>query len=79
MINLYHFAIILQGTGDKYCEFSLHKSRERGHVSLESVAKKGIYIGLTGEGKVKPQVDTGDKNVRLYPQVIECEYCTMKE
>ena len=67
-----------------YSQFKVIKYKEKGYVALESVANKGVFIGMTPDGKVRPTVDTGEKNVRLYPEVIQCKlkpwmYCEVKE
>ncbi|XP_041329697.1 oxygen-regulated protein 1 [Pyrgilauda ruficollis] len=59
------------GTGDEYCHFKIEKNLETGSVSLESVRNKGIYIGLLPDGQTKPVVNTGEKNIFFYPQVIK--------
>ena len=48
--------------------------KEKGFVTMESAFNRGLCLGMTTEGRVRPTVDTGDKNVRLYPEVIECEF-----
>ena len=63
-----------QGNGDRYCQFKVEKYRERGFVTLESVASRKHFIGMTDDGIIKPTVDTGADNVRFYPEVIECKY-----
>ena len=71
MLNKVFF---VQGSGDRYCEFKVHRFKEHGFVALESIASRGIYIGMIPDGKVRPTVDTGDKNVRLFPEVVSCKY-----
>ena len=50
----------------------MRKVKDKGFVSLESVGSPGMMVGLTKEGKVRPTVDTGDQNTRLYVEVIKC-------
>uniref|UniRef100_A0A8C5JCF1 Oxygen-regulated protein 1 n=1 Tax=Junco hyemalis TaxID=40217 RepID=A0A8C5JCF1_JUNHY len=59
------------GTGDEYCHFKIEKNLEMGSVSLESVRNKGIYVGLLPDGQTKPVVNTGERNIFFYPQVIK--------
>ncbi|XP_032775722.1 LOW QUALITY PROTEIN: oxygen-regulated protein 1 [Strigops habroptila] len=59
------------GTGDEYCHFRIEKNLETGSVSLESVQHKGIYVGLLPDGQTKPVIDTGERNIFFYPQVIK--------
>uniref|UniRef100_A0A8C3MZD2 Oxygen-regulated protein 1 n=1 Tax=Geospiza parvula TaxID=87175 RepID=A0A8C3MZD2_GEOPR len=59
------------GTGDEYCHFKIEKNLETGSVSLESVRNKGIYVGLLPDGQTKPVVNTGERNIFFYPQVIK--------
>ncbi|XP_075271384.1 oxygen-regulated protein 1 [Opisthocomus hoazin] len=59
------------GTGDEYCHFKITKSLETGSVSLESVRNKGIYVGLLPDGQTKPVINTGERNIFFYPQVIK--------
>uniref|UniRef100_A0A8C9NG68 Oxygen-regulated protein 1 n=1 Tax=Serinus canaria TaxID=9135 RepID=A0A8C9NG68_SERCA len=59
------------GKGDEYCHFKIEKNLETGSVSLESVQNKGIYVGLLPDGQTKPVVNTGERNIFFYPQVIK--------
>ncbi|XP_063250128.1 oxygen-regulated protein 1 isoform X2 [Prinia subflava] len=59
------------GTGDEYCHFKIEKNLGTGSVSLESVQNKGIYVGLLPDGQTKPVVNTGERNIFFYPQVIK--------
>uniref|UniRef100_A0A8C3RE76 Oxygen-regulated protein 1 n=1 Tax=Cyanoderma ruficeps TaxID=181631 RepID=A0A8C3RE76_9PASS len=59
------------GTGDEYCHFKIEKNLETGSVSLESVQNKGIYVGLLPDGQTKPVVNTGERNIFFYPQVVK--------
>ncbi|XP_052644258.1 oxygen-regulated protein 1 isoform X2 [Harpia harpyja] len=59
------------GTGDEYCHFKIEKNLETGSVSLESVRNKGIYVGLLPDGQTKPVINTGERNIFFYPQVIK--------
>uniref|UniRef100_A0A8C3TZX6 Oxygen-regulated protein 1 n=1 Tax=Catharus ustulatus TaxID=91951 RepID=A0A8C3TZX6_CATUS len=59
------------GTGDEYCHFKIEKNLETGSVSLESGRNKGIYVGLLPDGQTKPVVNTGERNIFFYPQVIK--------
>ncbi|KAM9025480.1 oxygen-regulated protein 1 [Ara ararauna] len=59
------------GTGDEYCHFRIEKNLETGSVSLESVQHRGIYVGLLPDGQTKPVINTGERNIFFYPQVIK--------
>ncbi|XP_069710231.1 oxygen-regulated protein 1 [Phaenicophaeus curvirostris] len=59
------------GIGDEYCHFKIEKNFETGSVSLESAQNKGIYVGLLPDGQTKPVVNTGERNIFFYPQVIK--------
>ncbi|KAM6375920.1 LOW QUALITY PROTEIN: oxygen-regulated protein 1 [Alca torda] len=59
------------GTGDEYCHFKIEKNLETGSVSLESVQNKGIYVGLLPDGQTRPVINTGERNIFFYPQVIK--------
>ncbi|XP_056189557.1 lipoxygenase homology domain-containing protein 1-like [Falco biarmicus] len=59
------------GTGDEYCHFKIEKNLETGSVSLESVRNRGIYVGLLPDGQTKPVINTGERNIFFYPQVIK--------
>ncbi|KAI1243385.1 hypothetical protein IHE44_0000989 [Lamprotornis superbus] len=59
------------GTGDECCHFKIEKNLETGSVNLESVQNKGIYVGLLPDGQTKPVVNTGERNIFFYPQVIK--------
>lgn len=43
-------------------------------MTLESATMRGMYVGMTTDGQVRPSVDVGDKSIRLYPEVVECEH-----
>ncbi|XP_010005184.1 PREDICTED: lipoxygenase homology domain-containing protein 1-like [Chaetura pelagica] len=59
------------GTGDEYCHFKIEKNLETGSVSLESVRNQGIYVGLLPDGQTKPVINTEERNIFFYPQVIK--------
>ncbi|XP_071410619.1 oxygen-regulated protein 1 isoform X4 [Pithys albifrons albifrons] len=59
------------GTGDEYCHFKIENNLETGSISLESAQNKGTYVGLLPDGKTKPVVNTGERNIFFYPQVIK--------
>ncbi|KAJ7410553.1 hypothetical protein BTVI_53174 [Pitangus sulphuratus] len=65
------FVVHVKGTGDEYCHFKIEKNLETGSVSLESAQNKGIYVGLLPDGQTKPVVNTGERNIFFYPQVIK--------
>ena len=68
-------SVSVQGKGgsDRSCHFQVRKVKDKGYVSLESVGSPGMMVGLTKEGKIRPTVDTGDQNTRLFVEVIKCE------
>lgn len=72
IVEFMFLLLISQGTGDEYCHFKIEKNLETGSVSLESVQNKGIYVGLLPDGQTKPVVNTGERNIFFYPQVIKC-------
>ena len=49
------------------------KHPEEGHITLQSASQRGLYLGMKPDGRVWPTVDTGVKNICLFPEVIECE------
>ncbi|ELT98105.1 hypothetical protein CAPTEDRAFT_225952 [Capitella teleta] len=60
----------VNGKGGTYCHFHVDRVKEKGYLTLESVSSRGIFVGMSPEGKIRPTVNTGDKNVRLFPEVI---------
>ncbi|XP_055956181.1 lipoxygenase homology domain-containing protein 1 [Patella vulgata] len=60
-----------QGGKDEDSHFIVAKYPDKGYITLESATQRGLFIGLTPDGELKPTVDTGGKNVCLYPEVIE--------
>ena len=64
----------MQGTGDSDCHFRVDRVKDKGFIILQSVSSPGVCVGFVSDGSVKPTVDTGEDNVRLYPEVIQCEY-----
>ncbi|CAH1776005.1 unnamed protein product [Owenia fusiformis] len=59
-----------QGSGDESCQFKVERYKEKGYVTLESISNRGLFVGMTPDGSVRPTVDTGANNVRLYPEVL---------
>ncbi|XP_013396607.1 lipoxygenase homology domain-containing protein 1 isoform X2 [Lingula anatina] len=60
-----------KGTGDGHCEFRVVRYKEKGFITLESVSDRGVALGMTADGTVRPTVDTGERNVRFWPEVIK--------
>lgn len=58
------------GTGDTDCHFKIKKNLENASISLESVKRPGLFVGLQPDGRAKPVVYTTDESVCFYPQVI---------
>ncbi|XP_078677295.1 uncharacterized protein LOC144913960 isoform X2 [Branchiostoma floridae x Branchiostoma belcheri] len=59
------------GIGDRYCQFQVTKHHSEGYVTLESMKSRGVYVGIQADGKARPCVDTGEPNIRFYPEVIK--------
>ena len=70
-IRLKDGQIDCKGTGDQSCHWKIDKIKEHGYVTIQSAISRGIYLGMTPEGKIRPTVNTGDKNVRFYPEIVE--------
>jgi hypothetical protein len=51
----------------------VQKHPEEGHITLQSASQRGLYLGMKPDGRVWSTVDTGVKNICLFPEVIECE------
>uniref|UniRef100_U3K6L3 Oxygen-regulated protein 1 n=1 Tax=Ficedula albicollis TaxID=59894 RepID=U3K6L3_FICAL len=62
--------INLIGMGDEYCHFKIEKNLETGFVSLELMRNRRIYVGLLPDGQTKPVVNTGERNIFFYPQIL---------
>ena len=62
-----------QGKGDESCHFRVMEHKDLGFVTLESNQMTGNFVGITPDGRIQPTVDTGQDNVRLFPEVIKCE------
>jgi len=67
----------LQGAGDETCQFRVHVYKDKGFITLESAAYSGMFVGMIANGRVRPTVDTGQKNIRFYPEVIRCKLVTV--
>jgi len=61
-----------KGVGDEECHFYVRKVKDKGYVTLESALCRGMFVGMISDGRVRPTVDTGEKNIRFYPEVIQC-------
>jgi len=46
--------------------------KDRGYIALESALHRGMFVGMTPDGRVRLTVDTGQENIRFYPEVIQC-------
>ena len=80
LINDYFSSLLcdrVQGSGDETCHFYVHSFKDKGYITLESTLHKGIFVGMMSDGRVRPTVDTGQKNVRFYPEVIQCKFVTL--
>ncbi|XP_077990949.1 uncharacterized protein LOC144445282 [Glandiceps talaboti] len=60
-----------RGTGDAYCQFIVSRHKDKGFITLQSFKNRGIYVGFAVDGTARPTVDTGERNVRFYPEVVE--------
>lgn len=59
------------------CQFRVGRVKNRGYVTFESVAQKGLFIGMTPAGQIRPTVNTDEKNVCFFPEIVE--YGRMKQ
>ena len=64
----------VQGSGDEACHFSVHRFKDKGYITLESMFHKGMFVGMISDGRVRPTVDTGQRNIRFYPEVVQCKF-----
>lgn len=77
--QILHIIIMLcekcfQGGRDENSHFIVTKHKDKGYITLQSKIQRGIFLGLTPKGEVRPTVDTGVSNVWLFPEVVECMY-----
>nr|XP_039257172.1 lipoxygenase homology domain-containing protein 1-like [Styela clava] len=59
------------GSGDVYCHFKVQKYKQGAYVTLQSMKHRGVFVGLSSNGKARPTVDTGDSNTQFFPEVIK--------
>ncbi|XP_048249875.1 lipoxygenase homology domain-containing protein 1-like isoform X2 [Haliotis rufescens] len=59
------------GRKDDLCHFIVAKHQDKGYVVLQSAISRGLYVGVTTQGRIHPTVDTGVQNIWLYPEVVE--------
>jgi hypothetical protein len=71
------YSLLYQGKGNQYCHFKVTKVKDKGYITIESTQQKGIFMGLMPDGKIRPTVDTGEKNTRFYAEVIQCMYANV--
>lgn len=57
-----------------YCNFKVQRYKHGAYVTLQSMKHRGVFIGLSTNGKARPTVDTGDINTQFFPEVIKCNY-----
>ena len=68
----------MQGLRDSDSHFLVLRHKDKGYITLQSATQRGLYIGMTADGKVHTTIDTGVRNIWLYPEVVECKYLSFK-
>lgn len=66
----------MQGGRDDKSHFLVEKHRDKGYVTIQSRGQRGVFVGMTPKGDVRPTVDTGVSNIWLYPEVVDCKSST---
>ncbi|KAK7503970.1 hypothetical protein BaRGS_00004702, partial [Batillaria attramentaria] len=70
-LRLFDGKIDCQGTRDENSQFVVEKHKDKGYITVQSKKQRGIFLGMTPKGEVRPTVDTGVNNVWLFPEVVE--------
>ncbi|KAK3579121.1 hypothetical protein CHS0354_022141 [Potamilus streckersoni] len=52
-------------------QFLVTKHKDKGYITLQMNSHRGLFVGMTAEGKVHPTIDTGVKNICLFPEIVE--------
>ncbi|KAL3869892.1 hypothetical protein ACJMK2_042519 [Sinanodonta woodiana] len=52
-------------------QFLVTKHKDKGYITLQMNSHRGLFVGMTPEGKVHPTIDTGVKNIYLFPEIVE--------
>ncbi|XP_052774352.1 lipoxygenase homology domain-containing protein 1-like isoform X2 [Mya arenaria] len=51
--------------------FLVLRHKDKGYITLQSAGQRGLFLGMTPEGRVHTTLDTGVRNIWLYPEVVE--------
>ncbi|XP_070194990.1 lipoxygenase homology domain-containing protein 1-like isoform X2 [Littorina saxatilis] len=70
-LRLFDGKIDCQGGRDDKSHFLVEKHRDKGYVTIQSRGQRGVFVGMTPKGDVRPTVDTGVSNIWLYPEVVD--------
>ncbi|KAK3777632.1 hypothetical protein RRG08_021747 [Elysia crispata] len=65
------------GSRNEDSHFMVEKHKDKGYFTIQANKQRGMYIGFTPKGAVRPTVDTGTNNIHIFPEVIE--YGTSKK
>ena len=63
-----------QGSRNEDSQFLVVKHKDRGYFTLQQHKQRGMYVGFTPRGTVRPTIDSGTNNIHVFPEVIECEF-----
>lgn len=72
-VSLNKIVILFQGDRGEESHFLVLKHKDKGYVTIQSASQRGLFIGMTTDGHVHTTIDTGVKNIWLYPEVVECK------
>ena len=66
----------LQGSRNEDSHFLVEKHKDKGYFTVQANKQRGMFVGFTPKGAVRPTVDTGTNNIHIFPEVVECESIT---
>ncbi|KAH3831729.1 hypothetical protein DPMN_104999, partial [Dreissena polymorpha] len=70
-IRLRDGKIDCNGGKSEESHFLVLRHKDKGYITLQSAGQRGLFIGMTADGRVHTTIDTGVRNIWLYPEVIE--------
>ncbi|XP_059163011.1 lipoxygenase homology domain-containing protein 1-like [Physella acuta] len=59
------------GSRNEDSHFLVGKHKNKGYFTLQSNRQRGMFMGFTPRGDVRPTVDSGNNNIQVFPEVIE--------
>ncbi|XP_012939779.1 lipoxygenase homology domain-containing protein 1 isoform X2 [Aplysia californica] len=59
------------GSRNEESHFLVEKHKDKGYFTLQQHKQRGMYVGFTPRGTVRPTIDSGTNNIHVFPEVVE--------